>query len=236
MRVCLILLLSCLTNVLIAQVVGGVQSKGMDMNAQAYGFVKEIRAEPKEIKGNLYLNQDWMIGQVKFINNVTIQDKAIRYNIKSNSFEIKLDGVVKGIDGRNVLGFEVMNRTSLEKESYVVASKYKLNDVELTGFLQILSSNGEYNLFSKTHVELVQGMYVAALDMGEDEDAYVKKVKYYIGKNGKLMDFSANRKKFAKLFPGKENEILEFIKSESISLKDGNDLISIIEFINRLNV
>lgn len=225
------LLVFCSSSNLFAQVVGGVQTKGMDMNAQPFGFVKQISADTKEVVGNVYLNE-WSLGTVEFINGSKLGNKMIRYNIENDFLEIKLDGVVKGAEGRNVVNFLIFNGDV--EQRYVRASNFKFNGTSLVGFLQELHV-GNYSLYSKTNVKLVKGTYVAALDMGEEDDEYSKKTIYYLGKNKELTEVSSNKKKFASNFTGIEGKVLEFIDESDLILKREADLIKVISYINTLN-
>jgi len=227
-------LLSSLTTVLLAQVVGGVQSKGMDMNTRPYGFVKEIKAEPNAIIGNTYLHEGWFFGSIEFINGALLADKGIRYNIKADVVEIRLDAILKGSDGKNVKRFELLNSLTQEKEQYVSASDFIINNTKLVGFLRELKV-GYYSLYSKTTVILIKGSYVRALDMGEEDDEYRKQTTYYLAKDKELIELSTNRKRFASVFFDSETEILKYIKEHNLSLKNERDLIKIVSFVNSLN-
>lgn len=233
MRIYLILLVCFIgTGVSAQAVVGGVQSKGMDMNTQAYGFVTEIKTDTKEVTGSTYLYEQWYMGKIEFINGSKITGKLIRYNIKSGFVEIRLDDQKKGgADGRNIKSFEILNEETQVTEKYVNAIDFSINGTKLVGFLKELQV-GELSLYSKTDVKLVKGAYVAALDMGEEDDSFSKKTIYYVAKESELQEVSTNKKRFASSFPEKEVEVLNYIKDQNLSLKNENDLVSVILFLN----
>jgi hypothetical protein len=215
----------------LGQVVGGVQSKGMDMNAQPYGFVTEIKADTKETKGDVYLYSNWCTGNIEFINGAKLEYKNLRYNIERDFFEIQFDGIAKGSNGSNVKKFELYNNLVLEK--YIQAKEFDFNNTKLIGFLRELAV-GNYSLYSKADIKLIQGSYVKALDMGEEDDEYRKKITYFVVLNKKLIEINSNKKEFAAHFGEKEKEVLKHINDNKLSLKKEADLVKAVTFANNL--
>ncbi len=237
MRMILILVISLVSRIAMGQaVLGGVQSKGMDMNPQPGGFITQIKADTKEVKGNVYLYEQWLMGDIQYVNNAKILSKFIRYNIQLNSVEIRLEDEKMGSsEGRHIASFEIVNGLTQEKEKFINASKFDFENTKLIGFMKEVYP-GTFSLYSKTEVKLVQGNYVAALDMGEEDDTFSKKTVYYISNNNQLIGVTSNKKRFAEKFPEMENEILNYIKEQNLSLKTEKDLMILVIFLNRIKV
>lgn len=219
------------TEALFAQVVGGNETKGMDMNARPYGFVKEINADTKETKGNVYLYDNWSTGNIEFINGEKLEFKNLRYNIERDFFEIQIDGITKGSNGSSVKKFELYNNLVLEK--YIQAKEFVFNNTRLIGFLRELVV-GNYSLYSKADIKLIKGSYVKALDMGDEDDEYRKNITYFIAQDKKLVELSTNKKEFAAHFGENGNEVLKHINDNKLSLKKEADLAKAIAFANNL--
>lgn len=215
-----------------AQVLGGIQSKGMDMNTQPDGFVTQIKPDQtNEITGNVYLYEQWFEGTIEFINEAKISSKSIRYNVKSDLVEIQNDDIVRGAQGKNIKSFEIFNTHTQCTEKYVRVNDFLIGNTRLVGFLRVLQA-GYYSLFSKTDIKLVKGVYVAALDMGDENDRYVRSTTYYWSREKVLIELPNKRKQFAALFPEGQKEILTYIKDQQLSLKVESDLIQIFSYIN----
>ncbi|HPM31526.1 MAG TPA: hypothetical protein PLJ60_14415 [Chryseolinea sp.] len=237
MRLYLIFIICLINTGVFAQsTLGGVDSKGMDMNAKPLGYVREIKADAKEVEGTVYLNEEWTIGKIEFVNGSILDNKFIRYNIQSNFFEIKLDaGKVGGSEGRNVKSFELLNSATQEYDKFINSSDFNAGGTKLLGFMREIEI-GELSLYAKTDIKLIKANYVAALDMGKEEDAFSKRNVFYIVKNKELIEVVPNKKQFAANFPELEPEILSFIKEENLSLKKEKDLLSLVVFLNNKKV
>ncbi len=236
MKVYVTLLVLLVVGNLYGQNVLGTQSKSMDTNPLALGFIRETTADTKEIKGNTYLYEQWFSGTLNFINGSKLADKSIRYNLQSNIFEILIDGVRKVAEHKFVQSFTIFNQLTLQTEKYVNAST--LNNTsgpKFLGFLRELHT-GSYTLYSRTEVKLVQGKYVSALDMGDQDDYYTRKVVYFVMKDMNLVEISLNKKQFADSFSEYEQKILDYVKENNLSLKKENDLVAVISYLNSLSV
>ena len=59
---------------------------------------------------------------------------------------------------------------------------------------------------------------------------------YFIGLgNGNIVEMPTKKKELLKMFPNKEKEIEEFLKSNKISFKDEKDLIVLVNYLDTLN-
>lgn len=218
-----------------SQNVLGVQSKSLETNPVAWGFIRETPVITKEVKGDTYLHAEWFSGTLNFINGSQLTDKDIRYNLESNIFEIKIDGIEKVSDSKYVKSFQLFNEQSRQTERYVNAFDINTAGPKLIGFLKELYV-GNYTLYSRMEIKLVQGKYVSALDMGDEDDYYTKKIVYYVLKDRNLMEVNVNKRQFAESIPEYEEKVLEYIKEKGLSLKRENDLIALIVYLNSLNV
>ena len=99
-------------------------------------------------------------------------------------------------------------------------------------------TNTAYGLTSQTNgsnsaVMVQAGNQVRNFDL-PDNVIVAPAIVYWIKRNGEMSKFT-NERQFLKIFPGKENEIKEFIKSSRIDFKVREDLIKLGNFCNGLD-
>lgn len=227
-----LLFFTVLTNYAVqAQVVGGIPGKGMDMQTQPNGFVTQLPMAPPETKGDVYLYSDWMMADILLYHqNTKLSRYLIRVDLESNSVEINHQNQIKVLAGNRVKEFSLM-RTSGVAEKFVNGGAFKLNGVNLDGFLKVIDS-GKWQLLSKVQLKLIKATYVAALDAGNRNDSLVKEEVYFFSKDYTLYQVYSSSKKFAAQFNENGELVKSFIKTHKLDLKSLLSLHQIQTFLN----
>jgi hypothetical protein len=215
-----------------AQMYVGGNSTSSEMNASPLGFIQEIRVDNNEVKGTTYLFDNWMTAvKIILVNGSVLTEKLVRFNLATSIMEVRMDGTIKGIQGKYIKAFEIADDHTSGVNAYVAGSDYTVKGVPLAGFLKQIAF-GNMNIYALTKIEKLKAGYVAALDAGEPVDQLVKKSKYYFGDSKELKEIETNPKKFAANFPGKEKQIRSYMREAKLSLKKENDLVLLFAFIN----
>ena len=165
----------------------------------------------------------------------TVKDKGITM-IKYNAYldQIELKGAT---DQVTVLDAEegVLIPTSDRRNTYEFVSYTTDENENIKGYLNLISNNPQVKIYSRLRVFLQP-----ETDTKSGYEAYkppmYKKAgtKYFIKvKENPIVQFS-KKKDLAKLFPGKEKEVGDFISKNKISLSEDEDLVKLGEFLNTL--
>lgn len=215
-------------------VVGGVEGKGMDMNARPGGIVKEIKLEEPKLLGSTYIDDDWFRGSLVLFSGHKIENYPLRYDIKNHVVEIKIENKdkVKVLQGIRIEQFEWYNHYTAQQEVFINSS---LLDASLTSsFMERLTvSEGTIMLVARYKVKLIRGNYVQALDLGERDHRLVKKKEYYFRMGKQLVAVPYKKKKLELLFPDIYVEIKSYMKKENLRLKVESDIIKLTQFIDK---
>jgi hypothetical protein len=104
------------------------------------------------------------------------------------------------------------------------------DDVPLTGFVQVLAE-GSLPLIKKTYLDIKKADYNIALNVGSPDDKILKKSKFYVLKQDRLVEIPSSRKKFLDLF-NEDANLEEFIKNNNLTTSKEEHLKRIFEHYN----
>ncbi|SKC79276.1 hypothetical protein [Ohtaekwangia koreensis] len=213
-------------------VVGDLPGKGLDIQTGPGGFVTQLPLAPAETKGDVYLNSDWAVADIKIFNQQgELKQVPIRIDLKANEVEINTQNQVKILSGIKVDRILITNNKTGSIDKYINAKKYKLNGVSANGFVKVLDS-AKWQLFVKPQLKLVQSNYVAALDAGDRNDKWVKEEVYFFSKDSNLYQVYSSTKKFSQQFGENANKVQGFIKTNKLNLKNYKDLFGLFNYLN----
>jgi hypothetical protein len=232
---CLVLLFIGSTIPGLSQVViGGNNAKPMDMNTRPGGFITELKKSSNDVKGDTYLNKDWLPATITLIDETVLPDKLIKYNLKEDYFEIRMDNTIKAINGRNVKSFVIANELTQGLDMYVQGKDFLFNGVRLNGFLKTSPPN-KWSLLVKTDAVLKPSNYNPVLDIGEEESEYIKTRRLFIAEGNSVFEVNQkSKKKFSQLFDENSEKVFFFLEKNKISLKEESGLRSLIDFLNEI--
>ena len=174
--------------------------------------------DEKDVQGSPYLDKEYSYATVDGVKEKILA----RYNIFSDEIEFKKDGkvmIVPKSDLYTHFVFENGEKIQLIDDKYYI-NVYGLED----GFLY-KKMKSKYQEFKK-----------ATSGYGDDKPAkFTNQTEaYYIGANNKLVEFPKNKEDFAKLFPEKNKEILDYLNKNKNKLKSEVDMVSALSYVNGL--
>jgi len=211
--------------------VGGTASKGMDMNTMPYGTIQEVISVRPSVKGSYYLQKEWQIGTIElYQTEYVIENISVRYNLLNEVIEIKDGNTIRAIDSRRIKKFSIGNKSGGITEFYH-GRYFLLNNTPLTGMLELVESKPDVALYRRTTPKLINGSYVAVLDMGNEHDEIVKNHTYYLESGGDLLIVNNSKTQFSRQFDDKKRKVKEKLKMNNINLNNVDDLIEMLDFI-----
>lgn len=176
--------------------------------------ITTMREKSQPATGSMFLNERYMPAKLSDEQNTVL----LRYNAYSDFFEMSTPqtGEVKTLpkDPNMTITFVSNN------ESYAYVN-YKTEDGEaISGYLNIIADNPNVKIYKRERIYLQPESfpnnsyqsYKAANYKQANDEFYVKI------KDKDAVFFSAKKKDLAKLVPGKEKELKDFVKKNKIDL------------------
>lgn len=173
----------------------------------------------EELKGNPFLFEDWNTKGVVYSEGKYFEVDKLNYNIHKEEI-----GTLK------------------EKESvFVYETKYidsvKIDDTRLHKmdgkFYEVLETGSKASLFKKYATRIAEGQ-VNVTDQSKGPSRLVIMDDYYVLSGGKLMKFKPSKSSLEDVFGDQAAAMKKIMKSEKLSYKKQDDLISIFEAYNNL--
>lgn len=178
--------------------------------------------------GSKYINENFMPGNYSDGSLI-----LFRYNAFEDQIEFKnSEDVAQYLVGKK--GGTVS--TTDKKTTYEYNDYTTSKNESKTGFLNVVSSNPNVKIYVSDKIYL-QAESKASSGYATSKPPTYKKAtpEYYIKiKENPIVFMTTKKKDFAKLFPGKENEVNNYIKENKISLTDEQDLKKLAGFLNGL--
>lgn len=203
---------------------------GIDEGDILYG----IPLPEGKVIGDTYLDTHWKNANVMlYEKEKLIVGFPMRYDIHLDELEFKGKNGIKVLAGNKVKSF-VWADSSTRTPSYFINGKAFRNehDVPFTGFFQVLTE-GSLPLLKKTLIEIKKADYNVALNVGSPDDKILKKNKYFVLKENRLIELPVSKKKFLNIF-NDNDRLEEFIKRNSLSTTNEQDLTLIIDHYNSM--
>jgi hypothetical protein len=217
------LLFACISTIL-AQAVQTKEPNYRDpVLDNQFGIVSEVKARPEATQGTYYLDTEWRTGNIYLKSGDTLKNYPLKYDIDKNLIEINTPQHVKTLPGQRAIAFEWNNGTS--SVTFINGEYYTLEGTKLTGFFQVLVA-GNFQLLSKTVLEVKKADYNVALDVGSRADKILKKERLFIARDKQLYELKGKEdlapfgekaaaiKTYArenKLKPGKREDAMKLV-------------------------
>lgn len=182
-----------------------------------------------DIRGSMYYDEEFKMGKV-FLGDQFYGNYLMRYNAYADEIEAKKTEKheAEAISKSTNLSFEIGG------EKYVMKSFLNSEKNLIQGYLSELVSNGDYILYSKNTKNFKEGKKPETSFHEPVPPQFLNSNTYYIGVGDKNPQRIRNSKKSFLEFLSKEKqgEVKRFMKENGISLKEKEDLIKLVEFIN----
>lgn len=166
--------------------------------------------------------------------NATISDSNNMFKVRYNAYLDEMEIIDK--DKIVFINKELQKNLISFKENGQSFKVLKTNDAkgkEILSYFVTVETNDHISLYRKDRKKYVQGN-----NYGVNRKAKFQKAKkaFYIETNnsGVAEELPRNKKAFAKLFQGKEKQILSHIEKNNLKLRKEADVAQVIRFINTL--
>lgn len=178
----------------------------------------------EEIKGSPFLFKNWVLATVIDKKGEEITNVLVNYNGYTNGFEAKIEQSYIELSPKDYPRI-VLNQGSTY---FQFAAHPKMKDQ----YIQVLFDSPEQQLI-KTFVVTISTRKLENVGKTIILENFVPKKTYYFLKEGNLQLIKLKKKEILKLFPQKE--VTKFIKEQQLKLNSEEDLVALLNFIEKTN-
>jgi hypothetical protein len=195
-----------------------------------------IPPEPKRLVGNFYLDAKWNRASILlYRDNEVIEGYFVRYNINSNTFELRadMDDLVSTMPG-----FRVQNIVWIDSEHnvpryFVNGMDFREDGVPISGIFEVLVE-GHMPLLRRTIATVKMSNYNEALMVGQRNDQIMKRNVYYFLRDKSIIEISKKKKDFFKIFGDKAQEIQAFVNDNEVNIRQPSGYFAIFTQYNSM--
>ena len=206
----------------------------VDLTVNPDGVLEEVLLPPPPTEGNVYLNEDWLPGNLVIRGSREIKNQNLRYDLKHKNLEIRTADEIKVCPLSLLESFSWFER-EINDSSYFVNINHIPNQSEFynNGILQVLYEE-KASLYRLYYLEVQGSTYVPAFNMGRRTNKILKKSSSVLLSSGKFYTLSNTMKKNKLAFGSEYAEISEFAKKNKLKVKNEADLLGIVKQYNVL--
>jgi len=195
-------------------------------------FVNINSNENSNIKGSKYINETFISTK---ISSMPSQIFGVRYNVFSDEMEFQgIDNKIYALNKNDVTVVVTFTETN---DSYYIFNYLDDNSIQKKGYFTKLNSKGKNLLLKKNRIVFFEEQ-ASKTGYDDPKPAMYKTMKdrIYIklGDNDAVLMPTKKSKLAKQIFPDNEKEVLKFIKSNKIKLKNEEDLNKLVEFTQTL--
>ena len=193
---------------------------GIDEGDILYG----IPLPEGKVVGDTYIDTHWRNANVMlFEKEKLIEGFPMRYDIHLDELEFKGKSGIKVLAGSKVKSFVWADSISRTPAYFINGKSFRNeDDVPFTGFFEVLEE-GSVPLLKRTYISVRKADYNVAMNVGSRDDKILKKNKYYVLRENRLVELPASRKKFLSFF-NDNSRLDEYIRENGLSVTDEHDL------------
>ncbi|MEZ4793551.1 MAG: hypothetical protein R2783_08855 [Gelidibacter sp.] len=184
------------------------------------------------VQGSPYINEDFLPARISVSEDDVFY---VRYNAISDQFEVK--GENNKSYALNKYRRDIVVQLVGLKKTYQVFGYLDENENENFGYFVIMNDQDSNVKLLKKEKKFFIGEKVATTSYDTPKPATYKRAndEYYIKiGNDPAVELPTKKKEIAKLFPKKEDKILNFIKEHKIKTKREEDLNRLMSYINQI--
>lgn len=237
-----IILISLFTSLNLQSQVGPVNLE--NFNGQGTGGslfatmrkVKDIKSDLPTV-GSVYIDDTFQACKI-YYNEEHVGDFYYRHNAFNDEIEIKDAPNQSEEEASSLMAMRQLKLVDTESGSELGLHVYQTKDDNLrNGYLYLIEAGKHYNLYFKNNVKYTEGTHPVTSLTRPTPNKFSHFVEYYIKKNGQETAQFVGKKgaEFLKVIDAENrNKVRDYIKAEKISLKDQEDLLQLIHYIDAL--
>jgi hypothetical protein len=224
-----------------AQEMDGVQKQ---QNLEAIGnpgnqgVVQSFDNRYEGVRGNPYLLEDWIKGEIIMRDSSVHEGIPLRYDVYTDELLAKRNNKIEiVIDKNQIRGFQ-LGKPGIPNFARFIKAVYlkDFKEVAPDRFVQVLY-DGPTALYAIKKKNLIKANYQGAYSPGRNYDEFTDAVsKFYIRTpTGKFAEIKPKEKAVMKILSDEKKKVEEFIKKNNLILEEATDLVKVVMFYDQLH-
>jgi len=188
------------------------------------------REKSEAATGSMFVNDKFMPAKISGSQTTTL----LRYNAYGDYFE--MNNPQEGGASQSLPKDPNATITFVSQDKKYVLADYITEDGKATnGYLVVVKESPKASIYKRERVTMTQEFFPSNSYQVYKPASYKKADdEFYVKLEGKEPAYFSNKKEFAKLVPGKNKEVLEFIKKNSIDLEKEGDLVKLSNYVETI--
>ena len=191
----------------------------------AYG-VNSFDTRLFKTEGTPYLDDVFLIGDVKLYDGKLLDNISYRYNIVEETLVINIEDDFYTLPNSVFTQFSAVQMSKLERLNNRNFIRIP-NEDNTSSYYEIIQSNGTVSLALDHFAKLIKANYNPAIDVGSLVDKYVQDQEYVLIVGDQVIKLKGpNKKILAQII---DNDLVSYVKQNKINLKDINQVTDMIK-------
>lgn len=185
----------------------------------------------EKFQGSPYVSNEFQDSDL-YYKNEKIGPVFYRYNALNEEIEVKESKLQQGVRGLSTDKYVIL---MIDGKAMSFKTFIDKNGNTLNGYLTMLVDGKDYDLFRRTLVKFTQGSPAPNSFVKATPSRFTQFTEYYVQKEGvnRIDELVQKNSKVYKLDPGKKDAVKQYIKDYSLNLDQEEDMIKIVQFLNR---
>lgn len=188
---------------------------------------RAARGEIESYEGSPYMNEEFKKATVISSEDMVFEKVPIRYNVYYDLFEVQLE---EGI--YNLRRGGIVSKVNLEDHRFIY-STYDYLSSEGEGYLELVME-GEYTLYKQHQVVFKEAEPAQPYQEAKPAKFEGRDPLFYIAHGDKQPVFIRNRRSLLDIAGEKEKTLKDFIKDERLKIRNEEDMVRAVEYLNSL--
>jgi hypothetical protein len=216
-----------------------IRTQNLTRTAEFFNILRDKRDVDERglpTVGSIYIDEEFKPCQVLYKDEV-IGEFLYRHNAFNDEIEVRSMDLSDNKISSLLIIRNVWVKDIASNKKFGVMTFLNDEDTLRNGYLYPVSDEGQYQLYYKNQVKFTEGSIPANSFNRPTPNRFSHFKRYFLKIDGKDVAFQLNKNKSSLLkhFP-KENrdQAKAFMKKNKISMKDEQDLVKLIDYMNQL--
>lgn len=156
----------------------------------------------------------------------------INYDLNRELIQFKNDSISRIYTVKDIDGFSIQDTVYHDYREFLVYEREIREDVLVRNFFQYETTFKDYELLSREI--LVHTAKGSIVNSGFGTDHRDVSYAFFLFKGATLYPIDVNKRELLKLFEGKEEEILNYMKVNKVRLSSRQDVVNLFKYFNTL--
>jgi hypothetical protein len=193
--------------------------------------VKPIRLPAlQEVGGSPFLSNEYKLGAVHISPDKVVSNVPVKFNIFSNAIMVQKDGEDMKLESVELVSYNETGNNGTLKQIVLKMGYPEIDNHPATAIYQVLASGPRIHLVKYLSQKVEDAPTLG--DYSRREIVTTQQLYVYMP-GGEMKKIKNGKQGIADALPGMSSKIDELIKAGNLNLKSENDMITLVEGLNK---